>query len=88
MSQIIAEFGLPPTFPRALVPSEFRLFVQTWEGGNFKDAIADATRAGFGPIIEPLPHIQCPQAGQVLGFGLTIAGLCVPFMVRVVGAES
>ena len=77
--EVLESFGLPDTFPAFLVPEKGQRFVQACAKGMPKDALLRAARrAGFNPLWKRLEHMD----EGVYGFGLTINGMVVPFMVR------
>lgn len=78
MAKII-EFGLPRSFPDALVPPEAARFCAEVDGMEYEAAVDLAHARGLAPITAPLRHL----GPDVWGFGLDFDGLSIPFMVRV-----
>ena len=72
-------FGLPPTFPEFMMPDKAAQFVRDTHKGMSKTALLKLAKdRGFRPLWKSLPHI----GAAVYGLGLTVDGMCVPFMVR------
>ncbi|CAG9184463.1 hypothetical protein [Cupriavidus pampae] len=77
--EVLESFGLPDTFTPEMVPLAGQRFVQACAKGMTKDALMRAARrAGFDPLWKRLENM----GAGVYGFGLTIDGMVVPFMVR------
>jgi hypothetical protein len=80
MPKVLHSFGLPKTFPRETVPEEAKLFLAGLINQNPSpsEMVRQAEEKGYEPIWHALSNV----GEDIYGFGLTVNGLCIPFMVK------